>query len=225
MTLHDPSPAAEAHRLGRSRCRRRARRSDADWLTVTAWQGGGLPSTGSPSIAPGVYRTTMPIPAYGKWKSMLRLENGRGVPAVPIYLPEDKAIPAKEVPADASFTRPFVRDKEVLQREAVGGTGWLALPAYLLLLAIVSLWLAALGLGPAAPRADGRRALGRGHQRARRAAAASCAGDAGVITLPLATSGTCWSTCCRSSSARSSCSRSGSCSGAARQAPSALETG
>ena len=29
----------------------------------------------------------------------------------------------------------------------MGGTGWLALPAYLLLLAIVSLWLAALGLG------------------------------------------------------------------------------
>ena len=65
----------------------------------------------------------------------------------PIYLPEDKAIPAKEVPASSSFTRPFVRDKKVLQREAVGGTGWLALPAYLLLLAIVSLWLAALGLG------------------------------------------------------------------------------
>jgi hypothetical protein len=120
---------------------------DADWLTATAWQGGGLTIDRLKRIAPGVSRTTQPIPVYGKWKAMLRLENGRGVRAVPIYLPEDRAIPAREVPATATFTRRFIRDKKVLQREAVGGTGWLALPAYLLLLGIVVLWLVALGLG------------------------------------------------------------------------------
>ncbi len=147
MTLHDLTPGPKRTVSAVIKLSPASTAKDADWLTATAWQGGGLTVDRLKRIAPGVYRTTMPIPVYGKWKSMLRLENGRGVRAVPIYLPEDKAIPAKEVPADASFTRPFVRDKKVLQREAVGGTGWLALPAYLLLLAIVSLWLAALGLG------------------------------------------------------------------------------
>ena len=35
--------------------------------------------------------------------------------------PNDPAIPAKEVPARASFARPFVRDKQILQREAKAG--------------------------------------------------------------------------------------------------------
>jgi len=98
-------------------------------------------------IGPSSWRTTQPLPVYGKWKSMLRLENGRGVRAVPVYLPEDSAIPAKEVPATAHFTRPFVRDKKILQREAVGGSTWLATPAYLLLLAIAAVWLVTLGWG------------------------------------------------------------------------------
>jgi hypothetical protein len=120
---------------------------DAQWLTVTAWQGGGLVVDRLKKVGAGLYRTTEPIPVYGEWKAMLRLENGRGVRAVPIYMPEDKAIPAKEIPARASFTRPFVRDKKILQREAVGGSGWLSTPAYLLLLAIAASWVAALAWG------------------------------------------------------------------------------
>jgi hypothetical protein len=120
---------------------------DADWLTMTAWQGGGLHVDRLKSLGGGVYRTTQPIPVHGEWKATLRLENGRGVRAVPVYLPEDKAIPAREVPAPSHFTRPFVRDKKILQREAVGGTAWLSVPAYLLLLGIAALWLVALGWG------------------------------------------------------------------------------
>jgi hypothetical protein len=119
----------------------------SEWLTLTAWQGGALQVDRLKKVAPGTWRTTQPIPVYGKWKAMLRLENGRGVRAVPVYLPEDKAIPAKAVPASPHFTRDFVRDKKILQREAVGGTTWLALPAYLVLLAIVAVWLAGLTWG------------------------------------------------------------------------------
>jgi hypothetical protein len=119
----------------------------AEWLTMTAWQGGGLQVDRLKRVGPSTWRTTQPVPVYGKWKAMLRLENGRGVRAVPVYLPEDSAIPAKEVPATAHFTRPFVRDKKILQREAVGGSTWLATPAYLLLLAIVTVWLITLGWG------------------------------------------------------------------------------
>ncbi|HEX6457510.1 MAG TPA: hypothetical protein VF032_01220 [Thermoleophilaceae bacterium] len=118
-----------------------------EWLTMTAWQGGALQVDRLKQVGPDTWRTTQPVPVYGKWKSMLRLENGRGVRAVPVYLPEDPAIPAKGVPAKAHFTRPFVRDKKILQREAVGGSTWLATPAYLLLLAIAAMWLLSLGWG------------------------------------------------------------------------------
>jgi hypothetical protein len=120
---------------------------DAQWLTVTAWQGGGLRVDRLRELSPGVYTTSRPIPVYGKWKAMVRLENGRGVRAVPIYMPADPAIPAPGVPARAHFTRAFVRDKKILQREAVGGSSWLQTPAYLLLLAIAAGWLFALGRG------------------------------------------------------------------------------
>jgi hypothetical protein len=119
----------------------------SQWLTMTAWQGGGLVVDRLDRIAPGIYRTTEPIPVYGQWKAMLRLENGRGVRAVPVYLPEDAAIPAKAVAATTEFTRPFVADKSILQRESVGGSRWLTLPAYGVLLAIAIAWLTALGWG------------------------------------------------------------------------------
>jgi hypothetical protein len=118
-----------------------------EWLTMTAWQGGSLQVDRLKKIGPSTWRTTQPVPVYGKWKSMLRMENGRGVRAVPVYLPDDPAIPAKGVPATSHFTRPFVRDKKILQREAVGGSTWLALPAYLILLAIAAVWLVSLGWG------------------------------------------------------------------------------
>ena len=120
---------------------------DNNWLTMTAWQGGGLQVDRLKKIGPATWRTTQPVPVYGDWKAMLRMENGRGVRAVPVYLPEDTAIPAKEVPAKAHFTRPFVRDKKILQREAVGGATWLTTPAYLILLAIAAVWLVALAWG------------------------------------------------------------------------------
>ncbi len=78
---------------------------------------------------------------------MVRIENGRALAAVPIYMPADPAIPAKAIPATPTISRQFVRDKKILQREAVGGAWWLSTPAYLLLLAIATGWLIALGRG------------------------------------------------------------------------------
>ncbi len=120
---------------------------DAQWVTVTAWQGGGLVVDRLRRTAPGVYVTTEPLPVGGKWKTMLRIARGRSLDALPIYMPDDPAIPAAEVPAPATFTRAFVRDKKIMQREAVGGDLWLAIPAYLLLLTIVALWIAAISWG------------------------------------------------------------------------------
>ena len=95
---------------------------DARWLTMTSWQGKQasvvqhLERTG-----PGAYRTVEPVPVDGTWKSILRLHRGDEVLGLPVFLPEDPAIPAKEVPATPTIDRAFVLDKKNLQREQKEG--------------------------------------------------------------------------------------------------------
>jgi hypothetical protein len=120
---------------------------DAVWMTATAWQGGGLVVNRLERVSEGVYRTTEPLPLYGEWKSLIRLSDGRSLEAIPVYLPEDPAIPAEEVPAPASFEREFVSDKSILQRETKDGSAWLTTPAHLLLLLIMAGEIAALTWG------------------------------------------------------------------------------
>ena len=103
---------------------------DARWFDVTAWQGGGLVVDPLERAGPGVYRTTEPIPVGGNWKTMIRLHSGSSLTAVPIYLPRDAAIPAPEVPARTSFTRRFVDETQLLQREKTGGSPTLVAIAY-----------------------------------------------------------------------------------------------
>src|SRR5215210_3900342 len=110
--------------------------ADAKWLTTTAWQGGGLVVDRLERVREGVYRTNRPIPVHGSWKAEFRLHSGRSLLGVPVYLPNDPAIPAKEVPARATFERPFVRDKDILQREAKDGTAGLTVLGYGIVLAI-----------------------------------------------------------------------------------------
>jgi len=90
---------------------------DPEFLNVTAWQGGGSVLDPLERTGPGEYRTTEPIPVSGGWKATLRLQQGSSLVAVPIFQPEDRAIPAPETPASATFTRSFQPDISVLQRE------------------------------------------------------------------------------------------------------------
>ncbi len=103
---------------------------DARWFDVTAWQGGGLVVDPLERIAPGVYRSTEPIPVGGNWKTMVRLHSGNSLTAVPIFLPRDAAIPAPEVAARATFTRSFTDETQLLQREKTGGSPTLVAVAY-----------------------------------------------------------------------------------------------
>jgi hypothetical protein len=66
---------------------------------------------------------------------------------MPIFLPEDRGIPAPAVPAPTSFNREFVSDKEVLQREAKTTSGALSPLAYGAVLAIALGLFALLGWG------------------------------------------------------------------------------
>ncbi len=119
----------------------------AEWLTMTAWQGGKLKVDPLKQVGPGRYTTTAPVPVSGGWKSLIRLHDGNSLTGVPIYLPEDKAIPAKGVPAQPRFTRAFVADHEILQREQKTSAAGLTAIAYALVVAIALSLLALLVWG------------------------------------------------------------------------------
>jgi hypothetical protein len=96
--------------------------ADPNWVSILGWQGQlanqrGEVVTNLEKVGPGHYRTTEPVPVWGTWKTLLRLHDGSTLAAVPIYLAGDPGIGAKEVPAQASFTRPFVAEITILQRE------------------------------------------------------------------------------------------------------------
>ncbi len=119
---------------------------DPEFINVTAWQGGGSVIDPLEKVRQGVYRTTKPIPVYGGWKSTMRIQQGDALISMPLFLPRDKAIPAKEVPAQANFTRGFLADHEVLQRERKEGvSGALTLVGYLTVLAIALSLIALIG--------------------------------------------------------------------------------
>ncbi len=144
--------ASGPHRevAARARIRPASAAADARWLTITSWQGGGLVVDPLRSLGDGVYRSTEPIPVSGDWKTTLRLQSGRTIAGLPIYLPADRAIPAAAVPAPGRFRRSFVSDKRILQRETKRGVpGWLttAAPLLVLLIALSLLGALALGLG------------------------------------------------------------------------------
>ena len=130
--------------------------NDAQWLSVTAWQGGGFVLDRLERVDQGVYRTTKPIPVHGNWKALLRLHRGDSLEAVPIYLPRDSAIPAPELPARSSFTREFVPDKQILQREAKDAPAALAVLAYLTVLGFALALLAVMAWALRRLALDGR---------------------------------------------------------------------
>jgi hypothetical protein len=95
---------------------------DPNWVSVLGWQGGlanqrGIFVDRLERLGPGHYRSTQPMPVYGKWKTLLRVHDGRIFTAIPIFLAGDPGIGAPEIPAQATMTRPFVPEITILQRE------------------------------------------------------------------------------------------------------------
>jgi hypothetical protein len=147
-TLREVDPATERSVAATVRFDPPDAADGAEWLTATAWQGDGLIVDRLERVGAGVYRTTEPIPVHGNWKSMIRLQRGNAVDAVPIFLPDDPAIPAAEVPALPRFTRTFVPDSEVLQREQkTDVSGALTAIAYAVVAAVALALLALLAWG------------------------------------------------------------------------------
>jgi len=118
-------------------------------LPVTSGQGGtpGLHVDRLERLGPGLYRTTKPMPLGGDWKTLVRLHNDRHLTAAPIFLPEDPAVPAPEIPATARIDRPFGEEVKLLQRERKDSAPWLWAAASALVLGLYLAFFAALAWG------------------------------------------------------------------------------
>jgi hypothetical protein len=125
--------------------------ADPAWVTVTAWQGGGLHVDRLRRVATAEFVTTKPVPLDGEWKTVVRVQTARHIVSAPLWMPEDPAIPAKAVPVPsgrAEVTRTLAPDHEVLQRERKQGVaGWLWAAAGAVVLALSLAFLVALSWG------------------------------------------------------------------------------
>lgn len=124
-----------------------------DWVTILSWQGRmnnqrGLVIDRLERVGPGHYRSTQPVPVWGSWKTLLRIQDGYTMTGVPIYEPADDAIPAPEVPALVSSTRPFVQEVTILQRERdQNAPAWLFTAGSIVVLFLTLMVIAALTWG------------------------------------------------------------------------------
>jgi len=172
VRLHTVQPGPQREVAARVRMDPADAASSPAWLNATAWQGGGLVVNRLQEIGDGIYRTSEPIPVYGDWKATIRLQNGREVLGVPIYMPNDPEIPwAKPVAAKPRFTRSFVFDHKLLQREQKPGVPtWLktVAPLVVLAFALTFLSLLAWGLGRIGRAIPGTGEAARKGQRARK---------------------------------------------------------
>jgi hypothetical protein len=126
-----------------------------EWVTILSWQGGianerGLVIDRLERLGPGHYRSTRPIPVWGSWKALFRVQDGKTLAAVPIYMPSDPGIGAPAVPAQASMTRNFVPEVTVLQRERnFNHPSWMYTAASVVVLICTLILIAALTWGGA----------------------------------------------------------------------------
>jgi hypothetical protein len=120
------------------------------WLTITAWQGGGqegLHIDHLRRIDDTTYETTEEMPIGGTWKTLVRLQDGRDLSALPIFMPADSALDEGVLPAEEA-ERTFGDEKEILQRELKDDVaGWLPYAAGLVVLACSLVLVIALGWG------------------------------------------------------------------------------
>lgn len=111
-------------------------------FAVTSWQGGSE-TVGADlnQVSMGRYVSSRPMPVTGSWKTMVSLQRGSEVMAVPIYLPADPEIGAPEVPALPERTERFVRNTTILLREVRGGPAGAAIAAYSGLAVVVAIFI------------------------------------------------------------------------------------
>lgn len=172
VILADVRPAPHREAIATVRLEPAGVARHANWLYILAWQGHAPRVVDRlREIAPGVWRSTRPIPLSGSWKVGLRLNAGYARGAVPLRLPVDRGLPharqnlpavltrpqleramersrGAELGAPASFTRPFTSDGLIVLRETKGNVGaWVWALAFAAIALLWALFVAGLTLG------------------------------------------------------------------------------
>ncbi len=109
--------------------------ANPEWVSILAWQGKienqrGLVINMLQRVGPAQYRSTEPIPAWGSWKTLLRVQDGKTMAGVPIFLAADPGInkPAEGIAVDRINSkeifgaRHFQPEITILQRERTPNT-------------------------------------------------------------------------------------------------------
>jgi hypothetical protein len=135
--------------------------ANPEWVSILSWQGGlgndrGIVIDKLQRVGPGQYRSTQPIPVWGKWKSVLRVQDGKTMAGVPIFLAADPGInkPAEGVAAGRTDAkeifgaRHFEPEVNILQRErSFNHPAWLWTVGCLIVLACSLILIAGLTWG------------------------------------------------------------------------------
>ncbi|WP_051471378.1 hypothetical protein [Patulibacter minatonensis] len=114
---------------------------DPMYISALGWQGKGRYLNDLRRQPDGSFVSTSPVPLTGKWKSFVRLQEGRTMLAAPIRMAPDAAIKFKGFAAEANVTRPMVADRSLMQIERKPGV-----PSWLWTGATLTVLLAILGM-------------------------------------------------------------------------------
>jgi hypothetical protein len=126
-----------------------------DVFRVVAWQGGGIVLRTPVQVGPGHYVVDEPFEQGADWKSIVFLEDGAAVAAVPIDFPADPQYGLGPIPAPTSTPRTahFEAASTYLMRESHGGSMLPAVLCYTVFLLMALAWgVALVGVGTAMSR-------------------------------------------------------------------------
>jgi len=127
---------------------------NADWFEVMGWQGGPpVEHFRMIQTGPGQFRAEGVVPTGGNWKSLVILNRGNVVAAVPVAFPPDPPYGLQKIDPPASRTMAFAPGSQYLMREFKGTVVWPAIVITGLFALILVTWVTSTAI---AFRAVGR---------------------------------------------------------------------
>lgn len=117
-----------------------------EWMVAMGWQGGGRYLNHLQRQADGSWKTTVPVPVEGRWKTMIRLHQDRNMMAAAIRFPKDPEIEFAGYALEPTVARPMINDHDLLQTERKDdGPTWAWRPASIIVLSLNLLMVVLLG--------------------------------------------------------------------------------
>ncbi|MGI8425872.1 MAG: hypothetical protein ACR2FO_03065 [Actinomycetota bacterium] len=125
---------------------------------INSWQGGGTVDASLRKVGPGRYVSSRTVPITGQWKTTVSLLRGNEIMAAPIYMAADPGITGDRAfffgtirKAEAIAALPerrvsFVKNTDLLMREAHEGPAWPAIVVWSVWIALLVIWGTLLAL-------------------------------------------------------------------------------